>query len=406
MGLHQARRARAVTTYCYQSDSYATSLSTEVLSCQSNESGFRVELVDTLLCPEAGGQPADAGRIDGQAVLALQKGEQGQVFHQLAEPVDGEVEVELDWARRFDHMQQHTAQHLITALALDTFGHWTSSFHLGAERCDIELDTASLSAEQLAELSEMVNAAIRRALPITCRWVEQQEFERLPVRTRGLPEGFAGPYRLVEIDGIDLNTCGGTHVGSTSELQAVVLAGTEALRGGTRLHFLAGGRVLDMLGRRLEREHEFNELLSCGPGDHLAAVERLKVDQKRSARHKKRLQQELADALASELTVHRGPGLVHRSDPDMPFLQMVARSFKKLRPDGWALMCGGEQQGVFVLVGPADRIGTLGPELAKSLAGRGGGGAGLYQGKAERLDNRQAAVEWLACQTSKGCDGE
>ena len=389
-------------TYCYQSDSYATSLTTEVLTCRANGSGFRVELADTLLYPEAGGQPADAGRIAGQAVLALRKGEQGQVFHQLAEPVEGVVDVELDWARRFDHMQQHTAQHLITALALDSFGYWTSAFHLGVDRCDIELDTASLSDEQLADLSEMVNGAVRQALSVSCRWVEQTEFDSLPVRTRGLPEGFAGPFRLVEIDGIDLNTCGGTHVANTAELQAVVLAGTEHLRGGTRVYFLAGERVVRSLGRRLGRERVLNDLLSCGPKDHQAAIERLKADQRQAASSLKRLHKELADALAGELASQPGPGLVHRPEADMAFLQTVARSYQKLQPDGWALMCAGERQGVFVLVGPADRIADVGPELAGKLGGRGGGGAGLYQGKADRLDKRQAAVDWLSGLASRG----
>ena len=113
------------------------------------------------------------------------------------------VTVELDWARRFDHMQQHTAQHLLTAVAADRFGWPTTAFHLGEHVSDVELDVAAIDEEQLRSLENAVAAEVRAARPVTARRVSRDEYERTDVRSRGLPAGHAGDVRLVEIDGVD-----------------------------------------------------------------------------------------------------------------------------------------------------------------------------------------------------------
>ena len=168
----------------------------------------------------------------------------GAIRHVLASPVaPGPADLRLDWERRFDHMQQHTGQHLLSAVAQDRFGWATTAFHLGPDVSDVELAAPSLPAADLARLEEAVAAEIRAARAVVPRRVPLEEFRALPVRSRGLPEGFTGDVRLVEIAGVDLNTCGGTHLSNTAEIELVALLGTEALRGGTRVFFAAGGRA-------------------------------------------------------------------------------------------------------------------------------------------------------------------
>jgi len=196
-------------------------------------------LADTLFYPEGGGQPADHGRLGDAEVLDVQKrGE--EIRHFLSHPVaEGSIQLELDWPRRWDHMQQHTGQHVLTAVALRDFGWRTTAFHLGTEWSDIELDVPNLDRDDLDRLEEAVAKEIRAARPVIYRTAEVGDFERLGVRSRLLPDGFEGAVRLVDIEGLDLNTCGGTHCRSTAEIGLLSLLGTEPMRGGTRVFFVA-----------------------------------------------------------------------------------------------------------------------------------------------------------------------
>jgi len=124
-------------------------------------------------------------------------------------------------------MQQHTAQHLLTAVAADQFGWQTTAFHLGAHVSDIEVDVKSIGKSELRLLEETVAVEVRAARRISARRVSPDEYEQMEVRSRGLPPGHSGDVRLIEIEGIDLNTCGGTHCVSTAEIEAIALLGTE-----------------------------------------------------------------------------------------------------------------------------------------------------------------------------------
>ena len=203
----------------YEREPYRTTLDASILGVGDDAGRAYAVLDDTILFPEGGGQPPDHGLVNEVSVLDVQKVE-GEIRHYLAAPVTpGAARVLLDWERRFDHMQQHTGQHLLSALAQDRFGWLTTAFHLGPEVSDVELDARGLSAAGLTALEDAVAAEIRAAHPVRPRRVTFEEFRALPVRTRGLPEDHAGDVRLVEIEGVDLNTCGGTHLSNTAEIE-------------------------------------------------------------------------------------------------------------------------------------------------------------------------------------------
>jgi len=384
-----------------QRDAYLRTLDAEVLDCAPlPEGGFAAVLDDTVLYPEGGGQPADHGRLNGVLVTDVQRAGDGRVLHHLERPVQrGPVRVEVDWARRFDHMQQHTAQHLVTALAQDRFGLATIGFHLGAETSTIDLDAANIPPNTLAELEELANGEIRANRAVRHVAVDLDTYGALTVRSRGLPDGHVGAVRLVEIDAIDRNTCGGTHVASTAELQVIAFVRTERTRGRTRLHFLAGGRVRHAVRCGLERQAALTDKLRCGPDEHLLAVTRL-LDQARAAERDRRgLLDQLAELIAARLTHDLAPVLAfHQPGADPGFLEAIARSAPADRlllltassptdPEGGA--------GVFLLAGPAEAVRAAGTATAELLAGRGGGRPGRYQGKAERLDRRDEALAAL-----------
>jgi Ser-tRNA(Ala) deacylase AlaX len=364
-----------------------------------------VRLADTVLFPEGGGQPADHGTVGGEGVRGLRRDGE-DVVHLLGAPVEGEVVVALDWARRFDHMQQHSGQHLLSAIAQDRFGLPTTAFHLGPERSDIEVD-GEIDGATLAALEAAVNDAIRADLRVGVRTVTVEQMASLPVRTRGLPDGFAGGVRLVEIDGVDLNTCGGTHVVRTGHLQCLKLLAVERLKRGTRLHFAVGGRVLRLLGEALARETALTRLLSCGPAEHLAAAERALDDARTQAKAAKALAAELARAIGAGLTPTGSPPAVrfHRDEADLPFLNTVADTLRAAHPDTVAVLTGGTREGVFLVAGPEARVATLGPRVAAALDGRGGGARGKFQGKAARTDGLGGADDPLVVLLAAGVAG-
>jgi misacylated tRNA(Ala) deacylase len=359
-----------------QRDSYLQRAPTRVLRLDQTSAGWAALLEDSVLFPEGGGQPSDQGTLNGVAVHAVSSAP-GGVLVQLAAPVEiGPGELVLDWSRRFDHMQQHTGQHLLTALAADTFGWATTSFHLhpGLDAiCDIELDAETLDPERLQQLQDRANAEIRAARPVRARESSPQDLPA-EVRSRGLPEGLQEPVRLVEIEGIDLNTCGGTHVRSTSELQALILLGTERLRGGTRLFYVAGQRVL-----------------------HRLRLSELQAELKTLRKQLVSAQAELCDALAAQLVARGGPvRSLHRPDGDAAMLSRLAQSILREAPGAtlW-LTAGADKEGAFLLVTEPSRLAVLAPRVLELLEARGGGPAGRLQGKTARLDRRDEVLALL-----------
>jgi Ser-tRNA(Ala) deacylase AlaX len=371
--------------FSFHRDARLRELTTEVLACDAADASWHVRTADTVFYPEGGGQPADHGTIDGTPVRhVFTAGD--QPLHVTDRPIPlGPATLRIDWARRFDHMQQHTGQHLLSAVALERFGWATTAFHLGPERSDIELDVSGPAPAQLAELEEAVNTAIREARAVTPRVVDVSELDG--VRTRGLPDGFAGPVRLVEIDGIDLNTCGGTHLANTSELGALALIATERARGGTRLFFLFGKRVRDTLHAQLAREAALNAALSCGPETHLAAIDKLARQSKAASKAHRALERELASLWA--LSLPDGDVIVaHRKGADMAFVQAAATALRGRR----ALLTGA---GVFVAMAPAAHLAEIKDQLLQVLDGRGGGPPGVLQGRATMVERRDEAAKLL-----------
>lgn len=383
----------------YERDPQLRTLDTEVLACGDDGRPYAL-LADTILYPEGGGQPADHGRLGGARVLDVQKRE-GEVRHYLDAPVPaGPARLELDWERRWDHMQQHTGQHLLTAVADTRFGWATLAFHLGAEVSDIELEVPGLSPRDLASLEEAVAAEIRAARPVRGRRVAPEAMAALGVRSRGLPEGFTGDVRLVEIEGVDLNTCGGTHVATTADLESIKLLGTESLRGGTRLFFVVGARLRKRLEAHEKRNAALRGLLGA-PDEALAGSLEGKLEQLRQAERKaKGLEEELAGLVVESLAAREGRLAEHHFEGrDAGFLQKAARRLMEAAPaKGIFLTATSGGQHFFVLAaGSASTLDVagVGRQVAELLEGRGGGSAGFFQGKAGSLARRQQAVEML-----------
>lgn len=373
-----------------QIDSFRREGTFTVLACQPREDGrFDVLLDDSVLYPEGGGQPADHGTLDGVPVQDVQRDPRG-VLHRTQGPLPvGPVRAEVDWARRFDHMQQHTAQHLLTALALRGFDRRTVGFHLGERLSTIDLD-GELTPDQQAQLFESANQEIREDRPVRHRIAREDELPQ--VRSRGLPADHTGPIRVVEIEGLDLNTCGGTHLRRLGEAQLVHLARYERYKGGCRLHVQAGGRALRALREGTERDRRLSELLSGPPERFEESLRRWKEDLREQLRRAEALEAELGAHLGSEAREAGEPVWIHRPGASMSALLHIAEA---AGPSARLLLTGGEEETIFLVSGEPGFVGALGPLVAERLCGRGGGRPGRYQGKAGRSPGWEGRLEGL-----------
>jgi len=382
-----------------QNDPYLKSLSTTVTACSPSGKNWVIHLAETPFYPESGGQPSDHGTIDGNEIISLRIGGDGNVEHLLSKPLNpgAGVIARIDWNRRYDHMQQHSAQHLLTAVCLNYFGLKTTAFHLGKDKTDIELDNPSIPHATLDDIEAKVNEYIRANINITWRDADEREIESLSVRSRGLPDGFKGAVRLVEIMGIDLNTCAGTHVSGTAELQALKIIDLEKIRGGTRVFFISGGRILKFITSSLVREKEITSILSCGPDRHVSSVKKLMDESDRLSKETKAARMELARIIGESLKPEKCISSHHTQTADMEFLIHIADSVRIAFPESLVMLTGGDEKGsgIFLLAGGEDEVKSAGPEMARILEGRGGGSHGLFQGRALKMENRGEAISFL-----------
>ncbi|MFK4998913.1 alanyl-tRNA editing protein [Bacillus sp. N9] len=175
--------------------------------------------------PTGGGQPFDMGTLNGIEVLNVEEVD-GEIHHTVSKRLDTTDEIEgvIDWERRFDHMQQHTGQHILTSAFVELFGLHTVSFHLGKEICTIDLDVEHVSSEQLVAAERLANEVILKNLPIETKWVTGDELEQYSLRKE---LAVTDDIRLVIIPNFDYNGCGGTHPSSTGQVSAIKILATE-----------------------------------------------------------------------------------------------------------------------------------------------------------------------------------
>ncbi|CAI5728614.1 unnamed protein product [Peronospora destructor] len=383
---------------------------------------YELELCDTVLFPEGGGQPWDTGNINGVLVDQVYV-KDGRCLHRVpvkdeeqAPFVEGqEVAVNVDWARRFDHMQQHSAQHLFSAIS-GKYGYDTTTWSLGEERCSVELvpmDRASvssttaedgkiaskdknvISAEVLQTIENAVNEAIVAGLTVTPLFAKPGTDEWNKIASKFKPGEMPKAMRMVTIDGLDMNPCCGTHVQNLAQLQSLRVLSTEYARGATRVWFVAGDRVNREFSRMLRKEHIMMKLLSSAPGDHTSRTEKLLQFQKSATKKLENLQKEFAASIARDLTERTAEGVVsyHRHEGDLGFLQILLGLLGDAKNEAVFVLTAGALQddGLFLIAGPPEFIITHGRSVLPLIDGKGGGGKnGVIQGKAKRLANIDA----------------
>ena len=234
-----------MTKKLYYEDPYLTTFTASIIKKEPEY----VIISETAFYPTGGGQPCDTGSLNGISVINVEIID-GELRHFLAEPLDSqsiEVKGSINWRRRFDHMQQHAGQHILSAAFAELFQMQTVSFHLGKETATIDLDTTEVTEEQLKKVEELANQIILENRAIETKWVTEDELTQYKLRKA---TSIKEDIRLVIIPDFDYNACGGTHPSSTGQVGSIKILQTEKQKRHIRVEFVCGKRVLTQLDRK------------------------------------------------------------------------------------------------------------------------------------------------------------
>jgi alanyl-tRNA synthetase len=308
------------TRRLYYDDSYQREFSAQVLSCEPEMHGttaaWAVLLDCTALYPTSGGQPHDLGKLGEANVLEVRDDDEDVVHVTDREVPLGSVAGCVDWARRFDHMQQHTGQHLLSAMFQERYGRPTVSFHLGSDLCSIDLRGPEPTLDILEGAERAANQIISEDRSITARYGTAKEFADLGVRKEVQRDGI---LRAIEIEGADLQPCGGTHVKSTAQIGIILVRGCTKMRQDWRVEFVCGRRAARVARHDFQLLHKTAELLGSAADDVPSSVERAVAERDGHFKTAKALLQRLAELEAASALA--------AAKPDGNGLRVIARTF-------------------------------------------------------------------------------
>ena len=371
-----------MTEKLFYEDPHLKTFTATVLSCEKGKHGWDVELDRTAFYPEGGGQPGDRGTLGGVTVTDTHE-TGGRILHYCEAPLEAGAQVEgvLDWAWRFDLMQQHSGEHMVSGLIHAAFGYNNVGFHMGADAVTIDFD-GPITAEQMQDIEKKVNALVWENLPVNVLWPDEEELKKLPYRSK---KELTGAVRIVEFPGVDLCACCGVHVTHTGEIGLVKLLSVQKFHEGVRMEMLCGRKALELLSRTHEQNKSVSGLLSAKPYETAEAVSRM--------------QQELGDTkyragqLEDKIFAQKAESLRGAGD--------VLLFEEGLKPDGLRRLCDavlhtcGGRCAVFskaadswqyAIGQEAGDLRQLVKDMNAALDGRGGGKPGFAQGsvKADR----------------------
>ena len=376
-----------MTEKLYYRDCHLAQFRASVTGCTPTEKGYLVTLDATAFYPEGGGQACDLGTLGGVRVLDVQERD-GEILHlcdgalQVGDQVDGAI----DDARRFDLMQQHTGEHIVSGIIHRRFGYHNTGFHMGADVTTIDFD-GIIPVEALAEIEAEANGALWKNLPVRCWYPSPEELPTVSYRTkRALP----WPVRIVEIPGYDCCACCGVHTAATGEVGLIKLFSAVGFRGGTRMELACGRRALDMLNLAFAQNTQVSQAFSAKWTETGTAAAKMNEALAAEKYRAIGLQRRLIAGIAQRYdncgnVVHFEPGL------DAGLLRELADAIAQRCGGIAAVFSGDDRTGYgFCILARTGDLRPLGKAMTQSLSGRGGGRADAQQG---RVNASRAQIE-------------
>ena len=367
-----------MTRKLYYEDCHLTRFEAQVTGCEKCEKGFEITLDATAFYPEGGGQACDLGTLGNAVVLDVQeRGE--EVIHLCAAPLEvgSRVEGKIDYQRRFDLMQQHTGEHIVSGIIHRRYGYHNVGFHIGDHMIQIDFDGV-IPGEDLPLIEREANGALWQNIPVKCWYPAEEELPGVFYRTkRALP----WPVRIVQVPGFDSCACCGIHVDMTGEVGLVKLFSVVGLRGGCRIEMACGQRALELLNQAYEQNREVSQAFSAKIAETGAAArkmnELLTEEKFRSGQLQKRIFESIANNYVNQGTVvHFETGL------DSAMVRQLADAIAERCGGTAAVFSGSDGEGyAFALINPVEDLRPLGKAMTAALQGRGGGKPNFQQGR-------------------------
>jgi len=393
------RPALPVTARLFRDDPYLLEFEADVVARREHEGRPAVVLDRTAFYAESGGQPSDAGTLDGIPVQAVID-EGTDILHVLERPLPGDrVRGQVDGERRRDHREQHHGQHLLSRAFVETANARTVSFHLGPSVSSIDLDR-EVTDDETRSAEALANDVVWEARPVTVRTVRAAEARALGVEP---PEGAGDEVRLVDAAGFDLQPCGGTHPRSTAEVGVVLVLGQERYKGGSRVRFVCGHRALEACRERARILSRLSSTLSAPLEGLGEAVERLAEKAAEGERERRDLRERALESEARRLladAVPTGSNVVVVSYSGWPAedLRTLALQLTKLAP--CVALLGSRADKAHVVFAQSDGLPHDIPALLRAavstLGGRGGGKGNLAQGGGDLVEKLDEALAQAA----------
>lgn len=366
------------TKKLYYEDAFLKQFSATVLSCEPLKKQFAVVLDQTAFYPEGGGQPADFGTLGDARVLDVHE-KDGCIVHTCDKPLTAHETVEghIDWARRFDHMQQHSGEHIVSGMLCRAFHCDNVGFHMGESIVTIDYN-APMTWEQVLEIEQQANQYIWEDHPICITWPSKEELAVIPYRSK---KALEGAVRLTEFPGADLCACCGTHVKSSGQVGLVKFLSCQKFRDGVRLELLCGARALKQLSISWEQNRLVGQSLSVKPDKTAAAVARLQQELSDCREAQGKLEEESFRRLAEE---HRGQGnmLLIRETLRPDGVRRLCDALAQTAGGRCAVFAGENGSYQYAIIHPGQDIRELVKTMNAALHGRGGGRDGYAQGSA------------------------
>jgi len=397
-----------MTKRLYYHDSFLYDFEAEVREVQ--ESPKPALFLDrTAFYPTSGGQVFDTGVISTEneklKVTEVVDTQDGRVIHYLEAPPKSlqpgsKIRGQIDATRRRDHMQQHTGQHVLSAAFVRLFNIPTVSFHMADDYCSIDLDTPTLTKDQIEAAERLANEIILENRTVDIRFVTREEAGKLGLRK--LPPAERDELRLIDIHDFDLSACGGTHVNQTGQIGCVLLRKTEKVRQGWRVEFVAGQRAVATARRDFTTLTEAAALFSAHIYDVPQQAGKSLEEIRNLRKQREQAQEELAEAQAAVLLAETPEASGHKliirtfADRDMNSLKLLAQKLTRRAPNVTALLATTSPQPSLVFAqsaGQPDDMGALIKQTLSKLGGRGGGSKDMAQGGVPNATGIESAIK-------------